>query len=74
MINNLVELMTKDQLLIHTKKILEQMMIFQDKDGKLGNKRGAANHDDGVIATALTFVGMAKKVQYCDWNYMQEAR
>lgn len=74
MINNLVELMTKEQILIHTKKILEQMMIFQDKDGKLGNKRGTANHDDGVIATALTFVGMAKKVQYCDWNYMQEAR
>ncbi|MGE7219638.1 DNA packaging protein [Priestia koreensis] len=32
---------------------LEQMKIYEDNDGKLGNKKGLTFHDDLVISTAL---------------------
>lgn len=32
---------------------LQEMQIFVDTDGKMGNKRGEKNHDDSVISTAV---------------------
>lgn len=45
---------------IECKQTLEQMKIFVDQDGKLGNKRGTGDcyHDDLVISAALAIQGM----------------
>lgn len=73
MINDLVELVTKEMILIHTKKILDQMLIFQNVDGKLGNKRGRNKHDDGIISLGLCCLGMKRKVQFLDIDYLKGA-
>jgi hypothetical protein len=43
---------------IECKETLEQMQIFIDTDGKMGNKRGEGNHDDLVLANALAIQGL----------------
>ena len=40
-------------ILLNDRETLQQMQIFMEKNGKLGNIRGKNNFDDLVIATAL---------------------
>lgn len=49
---------------VNCKETLEQMQIFVDRDGKLGNKGGSSNHDDSVIAAALAIQGMKTSKWY----------
>ncbi|WP_066174671.1 terminase large subunit domain-containing protein [Bacillus marinisedimentorum] len=43
---------------IECKETLQQMQIFQENEGKMGNKKGEKNHDDLVISCALAVQGM----------------
>lgn len=49
---------------IECKTLLEQMTIYVEKDGKLGNKRGDKNKDDLVISMTLANVAMAEGKWY----------
>ena len=49
---------------INCKTLLEQMTIFVEKEGKLGNKRGDKNKDDLVISMTLANVAMAEGKWY----------
>ena len=49
---------------IECKTLLEQLTIFVEKDGKLGNKRGDKNKDDLVISMTLANVAMAEGKWY----------
>ena len=40
-------------ILINDRETLQQMQIFMEKNGKLGNVRGKNNFDDLVISTSL---------------------
>lgn len=52
---------------INCVQTLEEMKIYQeDKNGKMGNKKGANLHDDLVIANALAQEAMAKARYYVD--------
>jgi|GEM_PF-314829 len=54
LISNLKEQFEKGLICINSKETLEQLQMFvEQKNGKLGNQRGNANHDDLVISTAL---------------------
>lgn len=48
---------------VHT---LQEMQIFIDDSGKMGNKRGDKNHDDSVISTALAIQAMKANKWYVD--------
>jgi len=41
-------------ILINDRETLQQMQIYMEKDGKLGNVRGKNNYDDLVMAVALS--------------------
>ena len=58
LINDFKEQFELDLILMNDSNTLEQMKIFQDVDGKMGNIRGANNYDDLVIASALAVQGM----------------
>lgn len=47
----------KSLLNVHCKTLLQQMQLFVENNGKLGNKRGETNHDDMVIAACLAVQG-----------------
>lgn len=49
---------------IECKTLLEQMTIYVEQDGKLGNKRGEKNHDDLVISMMLSNIAMAEGKWY----------
>ena len=49
---------------INCKETLEQMQIFVENSGKLGNKRGNENHDDLVIGSALAVQGIRANKWY----------
>lgn len=51
---------------IECKETLQQMQIYQENDGKMGNKKGEQNHDDLVISTALALQGMKTGKWYID--------
>ncbi len=51
---------------IECKETLQQMQIFQESDGKMGNKKGEKNHDDLVISSALAVQGMKVGKWYVD--------
>ncbi|WP_042346079.1 terminase large subunit domain-containing protein [Bacillus massiliigorillae] len=48
---------------IHT---LEEMKIYQDNNGKMGNKRGNNLHDDLVISTAMCVQALKQAKYYVD--------
>lgn len=64
MISDLKENFELGMLKINCKETLEQMQIFIDTDGKLGNKGGSTKHDDCVIATALAVQGIKSSKWY----------
>ncbi|GAA0366887.1 terminase large subunit domain-containing protein [Caldalkalibacillus horti] len=51
---------------LECKETLQQMQIFQESDGKMGNKKGENNHDDLVISSALAIQGMKTGKWYVD--------
>jgi hypothetical protein len=53
MISDFKESFEKGLILINDKETLQQMILFIEINGKTGNKKGADNHDDMVIAHAL---------------------
>lgn len=49
---------------IECQETLEQMQIYVETDGKMGNKKGEKNHDDLVISAALAVQGMKANKWY----------
>lgn len=57
-ITDFKEAFEKGLMLIHTKEILQQMQIYQDIGGKMGNKQGQDNHDDLIYSAAYAWQAM----------------
>lgn len=59
-ISDMKEQFEKSLVNIECKQLLQQMQLFIENSGKMGNKRGNTekNHDDLVIAAALSIQGM----------------
>ena len=53
LIQDFKEAFEEGVILLNDRETLQQMQIYMEKDGKLGNVRGKNNFDDLVIATAL---------------------
>ena len=54
-----------DMLLINSKKLLEQMTIYQiNAQGKMGNVRKVGNKDDLIISMMLANVAAAENIHY----------
>lgn len=66
MISDFKEQFEKNFINIECKTTLQQMQMFVENNGKLGNKRGNTekNHDDLVIAAALAIQGMKANKWY----------
>lgn len=65
-INDLVEMFDKGQILIHSEVVLEEFKVFEVKDnGSMGNMPGF--NDDTVMAFALALSGIKTNVRYV-WN------
>jgi len=66
MISDFKEQFEKGLINIECKQLLQQMQMFIENNGKLGNKRGNTekNHDDLVIAAALSVVGAKSNKWY----------
>ncbi|MGE8079246.1 DNA packaging protein [Peribacillus loiseleuriae] len=58
LITDFKEQFEKGLININSKETLEQMQIFIENKGKMGNKRGNEKHDDLVIASALAVQGI----------------
>ena len=65
-ISDFKEQFEKGLINIECKQLLQQMQLFVENSGKLGNKRGNTekNHDDLVIAAALSVQGMKASKWY----------
>ncbi|WP_331435110.1 hypothetical protein [Bacillus sp. SA1-12] len=66
LISDLKEQFERGLINIECKETLQQMQIFQESDGKMGNKKGEKNHDDLVISCALAIQGMKTGKWYVD--------
>lgn len=66
MISDFKEQFEKNLINIECKQLLQQMQMFIENNGKLDNKRGNTdkNHDDLVIAGALSVQGMKTNKWY----------
>lgn len=53
LISDFKESFEKGLILINDRETLQQMILFIEVNGKMGNRRGDKNHDDMVIAAAL---------------------
>lgn len=51
---------------IECPETLEEMKIYQDKDGKMGNKRGENLHDDLVISVAMAVQAIKQNKYYVE--------
>lgn len=58
MISDLKEQFEESLILVNCVETLEQLQIYIEDSGKMGNKRGDKLHDDSVISLALSVVGM----------------
>lgn len=65
-INDLKENFETNMIVIECVETLEEMKIYMDNHGKMGNKRGNKNHDDLVIATAMACQAMKEAKYYVD--------
>ena len=63
-INDMKEMFELGLINIECIRTLEEMKIYQEKNGKMGNKKGANNHDDLVIAVAMTCQAMKQAKYY----------
>ncbi|KOP64096.1 DNA packaging protein [Bacillus sp. FJAT-18019] len=64
MISDYKESFEKGLILVNDKETLQQMILFIEINGKMGNKRGANNHDDMVIAHSLAVQAMKNNKWY----------
>jgi len=66
MISDMKEQFEKGLVNIECKHTLQQMQMFIEINGKLGNKRGSSDlhHDDSVISTALAIQGIKANKWY----------
>lgn len=53
MISDFKEQFETNLINVECRETLEQMQIYQETDGRMGNKKGENNHDDLVISCAL---------------------
>lgn len=51
-------------VIVNDKETLDEMRIYVDKDGKMGNTKGSNNHDDLVIAYALAVQALKSGKSY----------
>lgn len=64
-VNDLIEMFEKGQILLHSQEVLEEMKVFEVKDnGSMGAMNGF--HDDLVMATALALSGI-KEGKWYKW-------
>ena len=64
LINDMKEHFECNLILIHSLETLDEMKIFQDVNGKMGNKKGNNNHDDLVISVAMAIQAMKQNKYY----------
>ncbi|WP_431809151.1 terminase large subunit domain-containing protein [Brevibacillus agri] len=64
LVEDLREQFEKGLILIHCKETLQQMQIYQEVDGKMGNKKGQGNHDDLVQSLGLAVQGLKSGISY----------
>lgn len=64
MINDLKEVFDEGMILVNDKETLDEMRIYIEKDGKLGNERGEGRHDDLVIALSLAVQSLKQGKYY----------
>lgn len=64
LMNDLKEAFEEGIILINDSETLEQMKIYAEKNGRLGNIRGAKNYDDLVDATALAVQALKENKSY----------
>lgn len=65
-IDDFVELHSKDQLCLNSKTLLEEMKMFVHKDGS--TKASAGYHDDTVMAMAMALFGAKESPNYIDYR------
>lgn len=64
MISDYKESFEKGLILVNDKDTLQQMILFVEQNGKMGNKKGSNNHDDMVIAHSLSVQAMKNNKWY----------
>lgn len=65
-INDMKENFELGLINIECVQTLEEMKIYQDNNGKMGNKKGIKLHDDLVIAVAMACQSMKQSKYYVD--------
>ncbi|MFE4525638.1 DNA packaging protein [Cytobacillus firmus] len=65
-INDMKENFELGMINIECVDTLEEMKIYQDNNGKMGNKKGTKLHDDLVIAVAMACQAMKQSKYYVD--------
>jgi hypothetical protein len=55
-----------NMILIEDVDTLEEMKIYQEVNGKMGNKKGQDLHDDLVIAVAMSVQAIKQGKYYVD--------
>lgn len=66
LVNDMKENFELGLINIECVQTLEEMKIYQDNNGKMGNKRGANLHDDLVISVAMACQAMKQSKYYVD--------
>lgn len=65
-INDMKEMFELNMINIECVRTLEEMKIYQEHKGKMGNKKGQNNHDDLVISVAMACQAMKQAKYYVD--------
>ncbi|MBE2927403.1 terminase large subunit domain-containing protein [Anoxybacillus flavithermus] len=65
-IHDMKEMFELGLINIECVRTLEEMKIYQEKNGKMGNKKGQNNHDDLVISVAMAVQAMKQAKYYVD--------
>lgn len=66
LINDMKENFELGMINIECVETLEEMKIYQDNNGKMGNKKGQNLHDDLVIAVAMACQAIKQSKYYVD--------
>ena len=66
LINDLKENFELGMINIECIQTLEEMKIYQDNNGKMGNKKGSGLHDDLVISVAMACQALKQSKYYVD--------
>ncbi|MEZ2737842.1 phage terminase large subunit family protein, partial [Aneurinibacillus aneurinilyticus] len=66
LISDFKEAFETGQVLIHCRETLDQMAIYEENNGKLGNKKGKGKHDDLVMSFGLAIQARKVNKYYVD--------